>query len=588
MAHETDEVTRLRAAVARLQAENEQFHAEIEHLVDSRRTAEDTLARYLDLYDHAPLPLLTLDGLGLIHEMNLTAAGMLGGQGSRPASLVGQRLRRFAVEADHGVLVDHLRRCQAATAPISTELRLRRPGSEPLVVALWSRRARPDMRSYPSALVDLTESRRNAGEIERLVEAEKSARIASEAKDQFIAVLSHELRTPLTPVLAAASALAAREDLDPHVRNICEMMRRNVVTEARLIDDLLDVSRIVRGKMHLRRELVDVHELASEVLGMIANEADGRRIIVMEGLEARRHWAFADPIRLRQVLWNLLRNAIKFTPDGGRIELRSWNREGRFVIEVSDSGAGFDEETAPRLFEAFEQDRETPQRFGGLGLGLAICKGIIDLHGGSIAGTSAGRGKGARFVVEIDTAAEPASAATLREAQESARAAPPPASQAALPDNTNGRDVRAARSLPARPSRGSTPAPVVSKATETKTERVRILLVEDDPDTGDMLRDLLSDAGYDVRMVRSAGAALAEKLERVDLVLSDIGLPDGSGLDLMRAIRDRRAIKGIALSGYGTEADIRASREAGFEAHLTKPIELNGLLEVIDQVAATV
>jgi signal transduction histidine kinase len=548
-----DETERRRGREERLQDENAQLHAEVEYLLESRRVVDATLAHYVDLYDYAPLPLLTLDDLGIIHDLNVTATAILGGVDR--SKLLRQRLRRFVVDEDQAVLTEHLRRCEGASSPVSCELRLRRPDGGALTVALLSQRPRPDARSYPTALVDLTESRRNFAEMERLVEAEKTARLASVAKYQFIAVLSHELRTPLTPVLAAASSLAARKDIDPQLRAVAEMIRRNVVTEARLIDDLLDVNRIVRGKLHLHREQVDLHDLATEAMGMVRDDVRTKSLAVIDGLAASQHWAFVDPIRMRQVLWNLLRNAVKFTPDQGRIEVRSWNRDGRIVLEVSDNGVGFDEEAAPRLFQAFEQDEGASQRFGGLGLGLAISKGVIDLHGGTIVGLSAGRGKGARFVVELDAVTAPTT--ELRSVPPFGDGAPEPA-------------------LP------SFPEPKV----HVRSTPLRILLVEDDPDTGDLLHELLCEAGYEVRMVRTAQAALAAELEDIDLLLSDIGLPDGSGLDLMRALRGRRNLKGIALSGYGTEADVRASREAGFEVHLTKPIEVDGLLRVIGEVAA--
>ena len=548
-----DETRRRRQREERLQEENAQLRAEVEYLLDSRRVVDATLASYVDLYDYAPLPLLTLDNLGIIHDLNVTATAVFGGV--ERSKVLRQRLRRFVVDEDQTILTEHLRRCEGASSPVSCELRLHRPQGEPLMVALLSRRPRPNLRSYPSALVDLTESKRNFGEMERLTESEKTARLASVAKDQFIAVLSHELRTPLTPVLAAASSLVARKDIDPQLRTVAEMIRRNVVTEARLIDDLLDVNRIVRGKLHLHRERVDLHELATEAIGMVRAEAARKFLTLSEGLEASRHWAFADPARTRQVLWNLLRNAVKFTPDHGRVDVRSWNRDGCIILEVSDSGVGFDPETAPRLFRAFEQN-DSARRFGGLGLGLAIAKGVIDLHGGKIVGTSPGRDQGARFAVEMDSVAAPATEL-------------PPVT----PPEDDARDVGLAAAVAAPEHDRPTP--------------LRILLVEDDPDTGDLLHELLCEAGYQVRMVRTAQAALAAELGDIDLVLSDIGLPDGSGLDVMRSLRARRNLKGIALSGYGTEADIRASREAGFDVHLTKPIEVDGLLQMIDEVAAT-
>jgi CheY-like chemotaxis protein len=260
-------------------------------------------------------------------------------------------------------------------------------------------------------------------------------------------------------------------------------------------------------------------------------------------LDAEDHNAAADPIRLKQVFWNLLSNAIKFTPDGGRIEVRSWNsgsNGNRWLrVEVRDNGLGFDPMVAPKLFEPFEQ-AGTPERNGGLGLGLAICRGVMELHGGHVIATSQGPGTGARFVIEIETTDE-------------------------------------------MPARAEIQPIAPAKLTDAKP---RILLVEDDKDTAEMMEELLQEAGYEVRTVRSAQAALESDLDTVDVVISDIGLPGTSGLDLMRSIRQTRPLRGVALSGYGTEADIRASQEAGFSAHLTKPVVFDHLLATIQQVTA--
>jgi CheY-like chemotaxis protein len=403
-------------------------------------------------------------------------------------------------------------------------------------VQLWSRSVAHRPSLVNTAIIDVRERQQAAEERARLVEAEREARAASEAKDQFIAMLSHELRTPLTPVLAAVTAVRERREVPAEIRAMCEMIQRNVAAEARLIDDLLDVTRIARGKITLVRETSDLHRLAREAVEMLSAEmrACGHQLVV--DLAASEHHVAGDAVRLRQVLWNLLRNAVKFTPAGGRIELRSWNNGSLIALEVSDSGEGFDPETAESLFSPFEQGRQP--RGGGLGLGLAICKGLIELHGGRILGVSAGSGRGARFVIELELVA--AASATVS-------AAPPP------------------------PAVGARP---------------RILLVEDHEDTATTMQELLGEAGYQVQTAATVGSALAADLDNIDLVVSDIGLPDASGLELMRRLAGRPGIRGIALSGYGTEADVKASRDAGFSAHLTKPVDLDDLLAAISGTSA--
>jgi PAS domain S-box-containing protein len=519
-------------------AEIERLRLENEQLLEARRLADEMRYRYVDLYDHAPLPYLTLDGAGAIRGVNRAAADLL----ARDAhGIVGKRLKSLVAEADWAVLAEHLRTCPVTGESISCEVRLRNGAP----VQLWSRRIRSGLRLYPTLVVDLSDREKAAAETRRLVEAEKAARAAGLAKDQFIAVLSHELRTPLTPVLAAVTALEGRAEVPENLRTICNMIRRNVLIEAHLIDDLLDVTRIAQGKLRIDRKPVDVHVALEEAVETLQSEIAAKRLTVEVALEARHRCAAGDPVRLEQVFWNLLRNAVKFTPEGGRIELRSWNQTAGgtcwLQVEVRDNGRGFRGAVAPKLFEAFEQGPETRDRKGGLGLGLAICKGVMELHGGRIAASSQGPGLGARFVIEIET---------IDEAPDARQAPPVPPAQSAH-------------------------------------ERLRILLVDDHEETAEILEELLTDAGYEVQAAHSVQDALAADLDHVDLVISDIGLPDASGHELMRSIRSHHEIKGVALSGYGTEADIRASEDAGFSLHLTKPVDINTLLTAIRQVSAS-
>ena len=511
---------------------------ENEELKEARRLADELRDRWIDIYDCGPLALLTLDSQGLIQDLNQAAAELLRASDSK-RHLTGSRLRRYVREPDQEVLGRHLVAGAAGSQPVHCSVRL----LDGTPVELWTRRIRAGSRLFPTAMIDGRSGEKTNDETQRLREAEKDAREAIRAKDQFIAALSHELRTPLTPVLAAVTALQGRSDLPPQFRGMCAMIRRNIQTEARLIDDLLDVSRLTQGKMTVHRQATDAHAAVHEVIETLDGEMLANHVSLELCLEAPRHTVLADPVRMKQVLWNLVRNAVKFTPEGGRIQIHSWNDhgmsdKGRLHLEVSDNGFGFDPASASRLFNAFEQGTETPERNGGLGLGLAICKGIMDLHGGSIAATSPGPGLGARFVIEIETVV------------------PVPAV-----------DVIPAPPHPAK-----------------NEERPRILLVEDDGDTADVLQELLEDAGYQVRSARSAKAALSVDLDTVDVVISDIGLPDLSGLDLMRSLQKHHRVRAVALSGYGTEADILASREAGFSAHLTKPVDFDRLLATIHRI----
>ena len=318
------------------------------------------------------------------------------------------------------------------------------------------------------------------------------------------------------------------------------VIRRSVEMEARLIDDLLDVTKISRGKIVLQHEIVDAHDCLHTALAICQNDIKARRLDVSLRLQAERHHVWADPTRLRQVFWNLLRNAVKFTPEEGRIELRSCNIGEQLRIEVADNGIGIEPELIPRIFNVFEQGQQSKtRRFGGLGLGLRIAKAMVEMHKGSLTAFSDGKDKGATFTVELAT-------------------------------------TRAVAAAPAPPS---TPA--------TGTEQAkRILLVDDHPDTLETMAKLLRRWGYDVTPASDVRSAL-EQAEggHFDLLVSDLGLPDGSGLDIMRQVREKRGLRGIALSGFGTDEDLGRSREAGFSEHLVKPVSIHALHAAVQRIA---
>ena len=234
-------------------------------------------------------------------------------------------------------------------------------------------------------------------------ESQREAEQATRAKDNFIAALSHELRTPLTPILLIAESLEANERLDPDTRAQIMQIRQNAALEAQLIDDLLDVTKIARQKINLRPEPVDLHQMLSSALDTVDNDLSRKGIVARVHANARFVCANADPTRIQQVFWNLIKNAAKFTHEGGTIDIRTFNEDDRSLsIEIHDSGIGISPENLPSLFDPFEQGAATGNpRFGGLGLGLTISKAIIELHDGTIAATSDGVGHGAKFTVRL-------------------------------------------------------------------------------------------------------------------------------------------------------------------------------------------
>ncbi len=377
-------------------------------------------------------------------------------------------------------------------------------------------------------------------DITDLANAKAAAEAASVAKDDFLAVLSHELRTPLTPVLANAILMERDPALSSEHRHMMSTIRRNIELEARLIDDLLDATRIARNKLTLQKMLIDAHQILNWVLEMCRAEADAKQLDVAVDLTASVRHVHADPARFQQILWNLLKNAIKFTPEGGRIQILTTNPTATCLrVVVADSGVGIAPEALPHIFGAFEQGGyAVTQRFGGLGLGLAISQALAQLHDGKITATSAGPGAGATFSFE----------------------------------------------LPACDS--DAPVAVELPAAQMPALRCRILLVEDNADTRQVMELALEALGCTVTAASTvAEATAAADREPFDVLISDIGLPDGSGLGLMRELRSRHRLRGIALSGFGREQDLAKSREVGFDAHLVKPVSIDVLEQTVRELA---
>jgi CheY-like chemotaxis protein/nitrogen-specific signal transduction histidine kinase len=383
---------------------------------------------------------------------------------------------------------------------------------------------------------------------------EEALRRASQAKDDFIAVLSHELRTPLNPALMIASEAATRENLSEDVRADFEVIRRNIEVEARLIDDLLDLTRISRGKLPLVLSTVSVDSLIIEALANVRSEADSKGVALDVKLEPGRTFLQGDDVRLRQVLWNVLRNAVKFTPSGGSIALSTRTVGSMFQITVKDSGIGMSMEELARVFEPFRQGEhsteEGERRFGGLGLGLAISKLLVEQHGGKILARSGGRHCGTTVIIELPrSSAVPAAVEAPPEADSHYHA---------------GRDEEP----------GHEPS-------------MSILLVEDHDATRQTLAALLERRGHRVTQADTVSTASDLAMNNTfDLLMSDIGLPDGRGDELMVRIRDAQpGMFAIALSGYGMESDIQRSRSAGFALHLTKPVSLQELEHAIRRIS---
>jgi PAS domain S-box-containing protein len=419
--------------------------------------------------------------------------------------------------------------------------RVRKDGSifQAEIVLTALRDSAGNVRGYSKVTRDITDQIRS-----REFEAEKiAAEKANKAKDDFLAALSHELRTPLTPALAAAAYLENNASkLPSEFADDVKIIKRNVQLQARLIDDLLDLTRITRGKLQLHLEPVDANALVREAIEIAHSAIAAKKLNVSTELTAKKHHIQADPIRLQQVFWNLINNAVKFTPHGGQIAIHTSNdASNHFRFEITDNGIGIERERLPSLFTPFEQaDPSVNRLFGGLGLGLAITKRLVDLHQGRIEANSRGRSFGATFKVTLDTSPEE--------------------------DGKNGKSFRASK---------------------RSAKKLRILLVEDHQDTRHTLSRLLTHFGHQITVAGDRRSALhIMASQNFNLILCDIGLPDGSGYEVVSEAKRQHPVKAVAITGFGTEADVRRSTEAGFDFHLVKPVDLRELQDVLDEVGA--
>lgn len=423
---------------------------------------------------------------------------------------------------------------------VKCETTLLRDTDSGLPATLTASRLSPDGPPIMCLVVtDLTAHK----EKEDLRLAKEVAERSNTAKDDFLAALSHELRTPLTPALMAATVLEKDSGLPETARSDISLIRRNIELEARLIDDLLDLTLITHGKLSLQTDEINLHASLNRAIEICQGDARIKRLNIQMELNARQTLIVGDPVRVQQACWNVLRNAVKFTAERGTIAIVTGNDDHNHVwVRVSDTGIGFTHEQAARIFDPFEQGgRHITRQFGGLGLGLAITRSIMHAHGGGIEAQSTGLNQGATFTLRF------------------------PLAKAAGKNN----EKPAART-PAHPL------------------GLNILLVEDHKDTRICIQRLLEANSHRVTSAGTAQDALGlAETSRFDLIISDLGLPDLSGYELMSRLHTRFNLPGIALSGYGMDADQVHSREAGFKYHLTKPVSFDRLKSFVAEFAAS-
>ncbi len=411
---------------------------------------------------------------------------------------------------------------------------------------------------YMGSCIDINERKEAEEQGDALLKMEQAARVQAERtallKDEFLATVSHEMRTPLTAMLGWVQLLRSGSLPTETVPQALETIERNARAQAKLIDDLLDMSRILSGRLRLDVQTVNIVEVVEAALDAAEPGAAAKKIRMVRVLDPLSGPVAGDPMRLQQIVWNLLSNAVKFTPTGGRITVTLERINSHLEISVSDSGEGILPEFLPHVFDRFrQQDSSTMRKHQGLGLGLSIVKQLVELHGGAVRASSEGLGKGATFIVSL-----PVSAAhrEVKEKEVAIPVEPPPASEG---------------------------VPTLLGT--------RVLVVDDDADARELLRSILAQRGASVRTAGSAAEALAQLEARVpDVLVSDIGMPGQDGYGLIREVRLLPREKGghvpaLALTAFARSDDRRRAISAGFHMHLAKPVEPAELVTVVASLA---
>ncbi|HJQ22421.1 MAG TPA: ATP-binding protein [Blastocatellia bacterium] len=414
-----------------------------------------------------------------------------------------------------------------------------------------------------TALVLFISSRRRAEkEREQLLQREQAARAEAESanrlKDEFLATVSHELRTPLNAILGWASLLSRRLPDEQTTRHAAMVIERNARSQAQIIEDILDVSRIITGKLHIDAWPVELTPIIQAAIDAVSPAAAAKAIVITRALDRDAGVVFGDPNRLQQIAWNLLSNALKFTPEGGKVEVRLERAGAHVELRVSDSGIGIDPQFLPYVFDRFRQaDSSTTREHGGLGLGLAIVRHLVELHGGTVAARSDGQGRGAVFIVRLP----------LVEARE--------ATARAAADSLAHTDHAAASAA----------------ASTTELRGLRVLVVDDDADTREVLCMVLSQHGAQVHAAGSSMEALGAFREWLpDVLMSDLGMPGEDGFALIEKVRGLAPEEGgdvpaVALTAYARDEDSRRARAAGYQVHIPKPVDPTRLVSAVAGLA---
>jgi signal transduction histidine kinase len=514
------------------------FFAQIVRQIEATQARVRVEYERRNLLEHAPIPAAFLTGATHVFEIaNARFCEMVG------RDVRGKPFGEAFPELAHTPLADILARVYRTGEPFVTNemlVPLANPGSDPVERFFkFSLSAIRGSDGHVSGIMAI------GIEITEQVTARRALQASARAKDEFLATISHELRTPLNAMLGWAKILQ-NDSRDPaKLQKGLDVLERNAEAQARLVSDLLDVSRFISGKLTLTVGSVDVASAIAAALDVVRPSADAKGVRLETAIAPDVGITRADPDRIQQILWNLLSNAIRHTPPEGRVHVSAARNGASLRLEIADTGSGILPEHLAHVFESFHQaDATTTRQHGGLGLGLAIVRYLAEAHGGSVSVRSDGAGKGSTFTVLLPIRA----AAVAAPLDQASPVTPTAATSAHAPGELRG---------------------------------ARILAVDDDPDSLELLRELLESAGARVTSANSAQRALAEP-GPFDLLISDIGMPTMDGYDLIRAVRARGgALPALALTAYARTEDAARAREAGFQQHLTKPVDMKELLGAI-------